>query len=676
MSSLSTKVLGTVAMEPKGEYSAEAYYEKLNTVLYNDSTYMAIKPSHNILPTDTEYWQLIGGGAKKEEIVQVFDTVADMKLADLKDGMSVQTLGYYSVNDGGGATYKITNVESEIDYQEELENGLYATLVINDSANVGQFGAKGNGIDDDYEYISNCLKYVKNKPIYFDNKTYLISDTLSIDNNILKGNKSVFKATNLLDDKYMSIPHNKVEIDDITFDCDSNAIGCINISSDNNYLNINNCIFKNAKRYLNENNFSLNSVVFLCAKDVIFKNSKVINNIAQGLHLNAKSEHTNMIIENSEFSNNGINGETISSGLVSYHRFDGELYDKVIIKDCIANNNANGGIATNAVNNVVIDNCIANNNGEHGIVLMDGKNAKISNCTCKYTDGYGIRIQGDYTSLDEITGYKNFIISNNYLVGNGIDIDYYISNGIIENNIIEYAPSLTSEVPRGIRIGKLNHAGDKDIIENISFINNKITGYTDKIYFIQSFVQVKNSCIFDNFFNGIRVKGYKTSQLYEINCLNDIKYNENSDNKIPFPSDFTQWTIPSNVTLNNNVFTAQTAAGLHLLVYKNITFTTLPKFISILSNFEKVNSEDNLYISLGLRFRGTNGIITNGTITDYVYTLNTNMNRIYDISKINVDLSNATSVDVIIGIKDLQSVKINNCYCAFSNKQPIIPNGI
>ena len=66
-------VLGTVAMEPKGEYSAEAYYEKLNTVLYNDSTYMAIKPSHNILPTDTEYWQLIGGGVTKEYLEEKLD---------------------------------------------------------------------------------------------------------------------------------------------------------------------------------------------------------------------------------------------------------------------------------------------------------------------------------------------------------------------------------------------------------------------------------------------------------------------------------------------------------------------------------------------------------------------------------------------------------------------------
>ena len=124
-------VLGIVAMEPKGEYSAEAYYEKLNTVLYNDSTYMAIKPSHNILPTDTEYWQLIGGGAKKEEIVQVFDTVADMKLADLKDGMTVQTLGYYEANDGGNGKPSIIEV-TYCDFNCDFDNDFLRDDIAND----------------------------------------------------------------------------------------------------------------------------------------------------------------------------------------------------------------------------------------------------------------------------------------------------------------------------------------------------------------------------------------------------------------------------------------------------------------------------------------------------------------------------------------------------------------
>ncbi len=175
-----TQVLGTVAMEPKGEYSADAYYEKLNTVLYNDSTYMAKQPSHNILPTDIDYWQLIGGGVRKEEIVQVFNTIADMKLADLKDGMSVQTLGYYEVNDGGGATYKITNTESQTEYQEELNNDLYATLIVeNDIVNIKQFGAKGDNTTDDSTAFQSALNYYK-RIVLEKNKTYYVNRVLTI----------------------------------------------------------------------------------------------------------------------------------------------------------------------------------------------------------------------------------------------------------------------------------------------------------------------------------------------------------------------------------------------------------------------------------------------------------------------------------------------------------------
>ena len=60
-----------------------------------------------------------------------FDTVADMKQAtNLIEGSYAKTLGYYEKNDGGGATYKITNTKSLTEYQEQLNSGLYATLII------------------------------------------------------------------------------------------------------------------------------------------------------------------------------------------------------------------------------------------------------------------------------------------------------------------------------------------------------------------------------------------------------------------------------------------------------------------------------------------------------------------------------------------------------------------
>ena len=188
-----TEVLGTVAMEPKGEWDASTYYEKLNVVTYNDSTYMAIQPCNNVLPTDTDFWQLIGGGVRREDIVdnldssdatkmlsakqgkvlnegkvQVFDTVALMKAATLKNGMTVQTLGYYAANDGGGATYKITDTESLTDYQEEVGD-LYATLMIeNNTINFKQVG-------DNFDILSDT----KIDKIIFEKGTYNISEPIT-----------------------------------------------------------------------------------------------------------------------------------------------------------------------------------------------------------------------------------------------------------------------------------------------------------------------------------------------------------------------------------------------------------------------------------------------------------------------------------------------------------------
>jgi len=133
------RTLGTVAMTPKGEYDSSAYYEKLNVVTYNGSSYVALQNTHGNLPTNTTYWQLLAQKGAK-----TYNNVAEMKAdTDLKDGMVAETLGYYGVNDGGGASYKITSEESETDYQEGLENGLYATLIVkNNMINIKQVGGK------------------------------------------------------------------------------------------------------------------------------------------------------------------------------------------------------------------------------------------------------------------------------------------------------------------------------------------------------------------------------------------------------------------------------------------------------------------------------------------------------------------------------------------------------
>lgn len=112
-----------------------------------------------------------------------FDNVADMKLSpNLANGSYARTLGYYSANDGGKALYKITSTQSLTDYQEELNSNLYATLIYSDRVNIRQLGAKGDGETDDTNSILTAIAL--NKSLYFPKGTYLLSETITLVNDV------------------------------------------------------------------------------------------------------------------------------------------------------------------------------------------------------------------------------------------------------------------------------------------------------------------------------------------------------------------------------------------------------------------------------------------------------------------------------------------------------------
>lgn len=90
-----------------------------------------------------------------------FNTVVNMKAADLKDGDCAITLGYYEANDGGGCEYCITSTENNTDYQEELNNGLYGTLLNikkEGYIDLRWLGADSTGVNDAAPYLLKALQ--------------------------------------------------------------------------------------------------------------------------------------------------------------------------------------------------------------------------------------------------------------------------------------------------------------------------------------------------------------------------------------------------------------------------------------------------------------------------------------------------------------------------------------
>ena len=104
-----------------------------------------------------EYDKRIANKANKEEVETInsqmerktsfVNNITLLRNGTFKDGDFVETLGFYNVNDGGGAKYKIVKTtEKDIDNVTiiKLKNNMYAEMIIvNNEINPKQFGAKG-----------------------------------------------------------------------------------------------------------------------------------------------------------------------------------------------------------------------------------------------------------------------------------------------------------------------------------------------------------------------------------------------------------------------------------------------------------------------------------------------------------------------------------------------------
>lgn len=178
-----------------GEWNNEIEYEALSIVTHEGNSFTSKKAVPvGIDINNTNYWIPTGNyNAQIEEYRKdveavsnkldskagVYANISALRSAvDLKAGMIVSTLGYYSQGDEGNNTFYIRNkIETDVDNGGNvIIIGNYTLISLSEKANVLQFGARGDGVTDDYNALQKCFD--NSKFVYIPDKTFYVSKGL------------------------------------------------------------------------------------------------------------------------------------------------------------------------------------------------------------------------------------------------------------------------------------------------------------------------------------------------------------------------------------------------------------------------------------------------------------------------------------------------------------------
>ena len=116
------------------------------------------------------------------KVAWTFDNVSEMKTStNLIDGSYAQTLGYYNVNDGGAAKYKIREIGSGESADEKFlvaigSGTLVAELITDDVVNICQVGGQQN-LDTVCNYVISA-----GKSVYIPDRDFTITSPIIINN--------------------------------------------------------------------------------------------------------------------------------------------------------------------------------------------------------------------------------------------------------------------------------------------------------------------------------------------------------------------------------------------------------------------------------------------------------------------------------------------------------------
>lgn len=141
---------GKVAITPKGTFENGKVYEKLDSVEYNGTLYIAKKASAGILPTDTEYWMLaVDLTGKMDTTGDSQNNIVTFTSADVTDPTGWQDVQVLTSKEKHASLFKkISTMMSNMRYMYKILGstdistlGTVTQAIANLNSNVG--GIKG-----------------------------------------------------------------------------------------------------------------------------------------------------------------------------------------------------------------------------------------------------------------------------------------------------------------------------------------------------------------------------------------------------------------------------------------------------------------------------------------------------------------------------------------------------
>lgn len=262
----------------------------------------------------------------------VFNTVEDMKSANLQEGDICYTLGYYDVNDGGAAKYIVKYAPALVEDKCNVQylytsDTLRAIFVSNGTVKPEQFGAHGNGIVDDYKSIKSCIDSGNNVEFVKSHK-YKITAPIPVFSNMninFSGAMLIPYGCDAFQKLYNS---EESEISNVTIE---NV--CVDLSNGYNGINIQHPIRNLKIKDVNITNSKLYGIRFsntkncLISECVIESPNTITNSIGIGVD-SSVDESTDIIMSDLSFKNTSIailmNTDTTA---LNYIKVDGCIVD-------------------------------------------------------------------------------------------------------------------------------------------------------------------------------------------------------------------------------------------------------------------------------------------------------------------------------------------------------------